>query len=269
MWLKWFSSVLSATLDIEIGHSNLAATVAIRGYLDALCLGAIPCMFVSEFTSRGTDLVLPFRKERRDEVHRHLASQHGVEDPKRFVLERDSSFATFSPPRTGTRELPVEVNPAMFEQVLNASLARRQAVQASMEARHLSLQPTASGRSQTDSVAAEPSVSYASHKYPALPFPRGFLGQRSDPPIASGRRSSLDLSSSGIYTHYGMDETVVPTSHVSVGPTTPAAVPTSPSTSSPFTSSPTSAPERWAVLDGSGGYIYITPEQFEEYCRRP
>lgn len=220
MLLKWFSSVISVTLDTEIEHSNLAAMVAIKGCSGALRPDAIQCTLFSKPASRSTDFVLPLRKERREEMYRHLANQHGAEDPKHFVLQRDSGFATLSPPRTGTRDLPVEVNPAMFEQVLNASLAARQAVRDSIEAKHRSLRSTTTGSSQGDPTAMAPSVSYA------------------------------------------------PASYGSTESTGPGELLTSPSTSSTFPPSPISIPGKWAVLDESGGYVYITPAQFEEYYRR-
>ena len=266
---KWSSSAIFAAPNTETGHSNLAATVVIKGYSDVLYPDAILCRLVSNPTSRSTDFVLPFRKERREEMYRHLANQHGVEDPKHFVLQRDSGFATLSPPpRTGTRDLPVEVNPAMFEQVLNASLATRQAVRDSIDAKHRSLRSTTTGSSQVDPTALTPSVSYAPHQYSRLPVPQGSMYQRSDPPIAMDTSSLPGSSSRSSYIHYSVGDATAPASYGSTESTGSGELLTSPSTSSTFPPSPISIPGKWAVLDESGGYVYITPAQFEEYYRR-
>lgn len=113
-------------------------------------------------------------------MHKHLTEQHGEEDPTRFHLQRDPTFATLSPPRTYTSGPPVIVNPTMFDRFLRDSMAMRRAVEASTEARHQALRQTVLGG--FTSTPEGPSISYATRDPATSLLLRSSFGHRGTVP---------------------------------------------------------------------------------------
>lgn len=198
-------------------------------------------------------------------MHKHLADQHGEEDPIRFNLQRNPAFASPLPPRTYASDPPVVVNPTMFDEVLRYSLAMRRAVEASMEARHRALQQTVTGGFNLTPGA--PSVSHATRDSTNPSFSRRSDDMRGTPPILScpSSSSSTRLPRTSAYLPAGAPSS---TMYRSSGLTRPAGLTPSLSTASCPTSSLPPANEMWAALDESGKYVYITPAEFEEYYSR-
>lgn len=198
-------------------------------------------------------------------MQKHLADQHG-EDPIRFNLQRDPTFATLSPPRTYASDAPVVVNPTMFDRVLHNSLAMRRAVNATTEVRHRNLrQQVVGGFESTPEV---PSISYATRESAASWLQGSSINHRSTLSMPPYPPSSSFALPSEPFTRLPAG---APTSTMDRSPgfTGPARLPPPVNVASTSTSLLSPTNETWAVLDESGNYAYITPAQFEEYCNRP